>query len=116
MLLRTEKHRRVYFPISHIGLEMTAESLKLLLQLPHQRDAVVGNLPDVLSDEKRRHRRAVFERPLFSDPIFCIAKVHSQWKSKSRKIHQKFSSRKIDDYLVLIYRQFHFIVLRLPCR
>ena len=46
----TEKHRRVYFPISHIGLEMTAESLKLLLQLPHQRDAVVGNLPDVLSD------------------------------------------------------------------
>ena len=77
--------------------------LKLLLQLPHQRDAVVGNLPDVLSDEKRRHRRAVFERPLFSDPIFRIAKVHSQWESKSWKIHQKFSPRKIDDYFNPIY-------------
>ena len=82
---------------------MTAKRLKLLLQLPHQGDAVVGNLPDVLSNKKRRHRGAVFEWPLFSDPIFRIAKVHSQWESKSWKIHQKFSSRKIDDYLVLIY-------------
>ena len=80
---------------------MTAKSLKLPLQLPHQRDAVIGNLPDVLSDEKRRHRGAVFERPLFSNPLFRIAKVHSQWESKPRKIHQNFSSRKMDYYFAL---------------
>ena len=78
-----EKRVRIYRTFSHIRLEMTAEGLELMLQLMHQRNAVVGDRPNILSDEKRCHRSAVFERLLFSDPIFCIPKVHSQRESQS---------------------------------
>ena len=82
---------------------MAAKSLKLVLQLMHQRNAVVGDWPNIFSDEKRCHRSSVFERPLFSDPIFCIPKVHSQRESQSWKIHRNFSSHKIDYYFIFIY-------------
>ena len=103
LLLGIEKGVRIYCPLSHIRLEVTAECLKLMLQLMHQRDAVVGDWPNTLSDEKRCHRSAVFERPLFSDPILCIPKVHSQRESQFWKIHPNFSSRKIDYFFNFVY-------------
>ena len=103
LLLWIEKGVCIYCPLSHIGLEVTAKGLKLMLQLMHQRNAVVGNRPNILSDKKRCHRSAVFERPLFSDPILCIPKVHSQRESQFWKTHQDFSSRKIDYYFIFIY-------------
>ena len=103
MLLWLKKRVRVYRLLFHVWLKMAAKSLKLVLQLPHQRNAVVGSLPDVLSDEKRRHRSAVLKWALFTDPISVIAKVHSQWESQSWKIHRNFSFRKIDYYFIFIY-------------
>ena len=90
LLLWIKKGVCVYGSLSHIGLEMTAEGLKLLFQFMYQGNAIIGDSTNIFSDEKRCYCSAVFERPLFSDSILCIPKVHSQRESQFWKTHQEF--------------------------
>jgi hypothetical protein len=103
LLLRIEKGICVYHPLSYIGLKVTAKGLKLMLQLMHQRDTIVGYLCNILSNEKRCHCGAVFERLVLCNPIFRVPKVHSQRESQFGKAHMGSSSHKIDYYFIFIY-------------
>ena len=80
---------------------MSAKGLELTLQIPKQRNALIGGFRDAPIYKERGNSGAVFKRPLIFNPISSTTEIHGHRKSQFWKVHCNASGSRL--YFKSIY-------------